>query len=338
MHLARRTPRWKARNNFPLAAPHSPTQMAAIVEREIAMEFYYVFPGRWMPIDPELLTGKVYKHLAVTAEKAGWTGGALDEHPAPVTAWLSGPGGHHCFDPFIGLAAMAGATTKFKLLTYLAVLPYYNPFEFTKAVTTLDIMSEGRLMLGCGVGYMKGEFEAMGVDFEQRNALFDEVIKVFRMASAGEPVDYKGSYYEAKGVVVQPTSVQRPHPPIWLGGNSKLTRRRVAEFAQGWMPMPLRRGRGADHATPVLETLDDLKGLVSDFNEYVDKAGRKDKPGVLLSSGNLNINAPADEQRDEICALAKLGVTRFAISDPSHSPKAAEDFVIRYAEDVIRKL
>lgn len=312
--------------------------MAPIFDREIAVEFYYVFPGRWVPIDPELLTGKVYKHLAIIAEKAGWVGGALDEHPAPVSPWIEGPGGHHCFDPFIGLAAISGATTNFKLLTYLAVLPYYNPFEFTKAVTSLDVMSDGRLMLGCGTGYMKGEFEAMGVDFDKRNELFDEVLKVFRMASTGEFVTYKGSDFDAKKVIIQPTSVQKPQPPIWLGGNSKLTRRRVAEFAQGWMPMPLRRGRGADHKTPVLETLDDLKGLLSDFNEQVDKVGRKDKPGVLLSSGNLNINAPFDEQRDEIRELAKLGITRFAISDPSHTVGEAEDFVLRYAEEVIRKL
>ena len=123
------------------------------------MKFIYYYPGRWVPVVEELLTGEAHRVLAQAAEKAGFYGVSLDEHPAPVEPWLS-RGGHHCIDPFVGLAGVAAATTKLKLMTYLAILPYRNPFLFTKAATSLDVMSDGRAILGVGVGYLKGEMLA----------------------------------------------------------------------------------------------------------------------------------------------------------------------------------
>jgi len=302
------------------------------------MQFIYFAPGRWLPINPSLMSGKVNNRLAIVAEQAGYYGICLDQHPAPVLPWLSGPGGHHCFDPFIGLASAAAVTTTLRVMPYLAVLPYYNPFHFAKLATTLDVFSDGRLILGCGVGYMKGEYEALGVDFDTRNQRFMEVLDVFRKASSGEPVSYEGSDFTARDVVIQPVSVQRPHPPIWLGGNSKLTRRRVAEFAQGWLPMPLKRGREADHSTPVLETVDDLRGLLVEMHDHAARIGRTDPIDIVISSGLIPPGTPFDEQCDILREYARLGVTGVTANGLGTSAEEAEDYIVRFGEEVIKPL
>lgn len=200
------------------------------------MRFAYGLPMS-APLSPALVSGQAVSALARAAEGAGFDAAYITEHPAPSQRWREA-GGHDALDPFVGLAVVASATTRLRLLTNLTVIPYRNPFLLAKAAATLDVLSDGRLILGAGVGYQKSEFAALGVDFELRNDLFDEYLEVLKLAWTGEPVTYDGSHVHARGVTAQPVPAQQPHPPIWLGGNSKLTRRRVAERAQGWMPMP----------------------------------------------------------------------------------------------------
>ena len=102
---------------------------------------------------------------------------------------------------------MAYGTTRLRLLTNLTVIPYRNPFLLAKASATLDVLSGGRLTLGAGVGYMKSEFAALGVDFETRNARFDEYLEVLKLAWLGETVNFEGEFVSARGS--RPT----PRPP-----------------------------------------------------------------------------------------------------------------------------
>jgi alkanesulfonate monooxygenase SsuD/methylene tetrahydromethanopterin reductase-like flavin-dependent oxidoreductase (luciferase family) len=115
--------------------------------------------------------------LARAAEEAGWDGFAFTEHPAPGLRWLK-TGGHQTLDPFVALSYVAAVTSRLRLLTYLSVLPYRNPMLLAKAAASVDIVSDGRFILGAGVGYNKSEFHALGVDFDERNALFDEALDV----------------------------------------------------------------------------------------------------------------------------------------------------------------
>ena len=300
------------------------------------MNFIYYFPGRWVPVVTALLSGKVYNRLAVAAEEAGFYGVSMDEHPAPVGAWLNGPGGgHHCFDPFVCLAGAAAVTTKLRVMTYLAILPYYNPFAFTKAATSLDAMSDGRLILGVGVGYLKGEFDALGVDFDKRNALFEEVIDVYRRACTGEPVTYKGSNFSGGEVQMIPAAVQRPHPPLWLGGNSRLTLRRVAEFGQGWLPMPLKRTPNSIHKTPPLETAEDLGVFMDQISEHAAKVGRTAPIDVVISSKMLDLDASPAALIEQLKGFEAMGVTGATINGIGKTPAEAEDFVSSFGENII---
>src|SRR6201996_7413437 len=186
-------------------------------------------------LEGDMLDSGPVAGLARVAEDAGWDGFAFTEHPAPGLRWLE-TGGHQTLDPFVALGYVAAVPSRLKLLTYLSVLPYRNPMLLAKAAATVDILSGGRFILGAGTGYNKSEFHALGVDFDERNALFDEALEVLPLHWSGEPFSYTGRHFSARDVIARPRPPQQPIP-IWLGGNSKLTRRRVAERADGWMPM-----------------------------------------------------------------------------------------------------
>ena len=297
------------------------------------MQFIYYFPGRWVPIEPELLTLDAHVRLAIAAQRSGFDGLAVDEHPIPSEAWRQGPGGHDALDPFITLAAVAASAPRMKLLTYAAVVPYRNPFLLAKQAATLDLLSGGRLVLGVGTGYLQGEFEALGVDFDERNALFDEGLEVMKLAWRGEPVDYDGRHFSAKAVTAQPRPHSRPHPPLWIGGNSKLTMRRVVDGAQGWMPMPnprrtIRPGRSAP-----LETIEDLLVLKRYLDGYAETQGRAEPIDIACSLRDAPTNSAA--LVDQLAQLAGAGVTWVTVNGEGRSLREAEDWIGDFGANVI---
>ena len=199
-----------------------------------ALRFVFHYPETNGPEGSGLDAGPLLE-VAVAAERAGFDAFSLSEHPGPGARWLSA-GGHQTLDPLVALAAVAGATSRLRLVTNIVVAPYRNPLVLAKAAATLDLVSGGRLTLGLGSGYQKSEFFALGVDMEERNELFDEALEVLPLHWAGEPFSYAGRHFSARDVIARPRPVQDPIP-IWIGGNSRRSRRRVAERAQGWMPM-----------------------------------------------------------------------------------------------------
>ena len=297
------------------------------------VKFAYVFPGRDVPLIASLVNGPAYLRLARAAEQAGFAGLCLDDHPAPTESWRQSPGGHDCLDPFVGLAACAAVTDRIALIPYLAVLPYRNPFLLAKAATTLDVMSNGRLVLGVGAGYMPGEFDALGADWDTRNEVVDETLEVLRLAWSGEPVTYESPRFTARDVTSQPTPVQRPHPPLWIGGNSRLTRRRVVEHAQGWMTMPLRRRPGQLHNTPFLETAGDLRRLAEYLHDYAAQTGRSTPIDIVHSARD----APTERAAlvDWLAEHAAAGVTWVTVNGIGTDLAEAEAFIERYGAEII---
>ncbi|NUU23230.1 MAG: TIGR03619 family F420-dependent LLM class oxidoreductase, partial [Streptomycetaceae bacterium] len=234
----------------------------------------------------------------------------------------------------VGLAAVAAGTSDIRLLTYAAVLPYRNPFLLAKAVATLDVVSEGRVILGVAAGYMEAEFRALGVDFAQRNALFDECLAVLKQAWTGEPVHYRGKAFEADGNVALPVPEQRPHPPVWIGGNGPGTRRRVVAHAQGWMSMPNPRTRTwREHTSPPLENVADLRVLLDELHQAADLAGRKEPIDVVHSLRD----APKDraELVDHLLALRAAGVTWVTVNGAGRTPEEAADRIRAFGAEVI---
>ncbi len=259
--------------------------------------------------DRDLLEPGQPADVAARAEAAGFDAFALTDHPAPGARWLES-GGHQSLDPFVALGAVATSTSRIRLLTHLAVAPYRNPLLLAKTAATVDKLSRGRMILGLGTGYNKTEFRALGVDIDERNELFDEALDVLPLHWAGEPFSYAGKHFAAREVIALPRPVQQPIP-IWIGGNSTLSRRRAAERAQGWMPMLGPPQLSVTARTRHIESESELAELIAQTQEWA-RASRRQPIDILSSYTDPTLADPttdADRHREAFSALEAAGVT-----------------------------
>ena len=173
------------------------------------MRFSAQLPTNRVELEGGFLSARSIAELARAAEQAGFDAGYVTEHPFPSDAWLEA-GGHHALDPFVALSAVAVATDRLRLHTNVLVLAYRNPFLAAKAIASLDVLSEGRVILGIAAGYLEEEYRALGVDFESRNELTDEALRALKLALRGESVRLAGRGFEARGNSMLPRPVQRP--------------------------------------------------------------------------------------------------------------------------------
>ena len=121
----------------------------------------------------------------------------------------------------------AAHTTTLRLIPNIVVLPYRNPFVVAKSGATLDLISGRPVHPRRGVGYLKREFAALGVEFDERAALFEEALEVIRGVWTTDDFSFEGRHFTASGITAHPRPVSQPHPPIWIGGNTAVARRRV---------------------------------------------------------------------------------------------------------------
>ena len=299
------------------------------------MKHSVVFPLVSHPYHPELVAPDAVIRFARAAEAAGFSGIAFTDHPAPSHKWLTN-GGHDALDPFTALAFIAGVTSEIRLIPHIVVLPYRNPFVVAKTTATLDVLSGGRFVLSVASGYLRSEYRALGVDFEQRNVLFDEALSVLRGVWTTDRFSFEGTGYVAGEVSANP---KPGYVPIWIGGNSALTRRRVAQFGDGWNPFVAPPELAKTARTSRLETLDDLAPLISDLHRHTEAAGRD--PATLDVQFSTRLPGPghdrfdAGRHLDELADMAAIGVTWNNVGVPGSSLEAALDAVAQYGTEVI---
>lgn len=294
------------------------------------MQFIFQYPDAH-GIDTDMLDAGPVAELAITAERSGWNGFSFTEHPAPTARWLES-GGHQSLDPFVALGHVAAVTSQMKLLTYLAVLPYRNPASLAKSAATVDKLSNGRFILGVGAGYLKAEYIALGVDFDERNTLFDEALDVLPLHWSGEPFDYAGTHFNCRGTIGRPRPVQQPIP-IWIGGNAALTLRRVADRAQGWMPLTGPASMFSTVRSPKMSSTDDiverlqmLRALAGDRFADLDIT-------VAYTDGSIrDVARDVERHRETLGTLAEIGATWVVVSGPRGSQPANEEFLSGFAE------
>jgi probable F420-dependent oxidoreductase len=281
------------------------------------------------PYDPGLASGAGIAAVARAAEAAGCSGFGFTDHPAPSRRWLEG-GGHDAVDPFVALGFAAAHTTTLRLVPNIVVLPYRNPFLVAKAGATLDRLSGGRFTLAVGAGYLKSEFAALGVPYEERNELFDEALEVIHLAWTSAEVTFEGRHFTARSVAAQPRPVAEPRPPIWIGGNSSAARQRVADHAEGWCPFPAPAVLARTARTVALDSAEALAIGVADLRRRVEAAGRDPE------SVDVCWSAP-DGDPSALEELDRIGVTWVQVPVPGDSVEHAVDAVGRYGEEVIAR-
>ncbi len=298
-----------------------------------------------LPVDDtgndDFLSIAAITEMVQAMDKAGLDATYVTDHPAPSGRWMA-HGGHATLDPFVTLSIVATASQRIRLHTHILVLAYRNPFVVAKSVATLDRLSGGRFMMGIGTGYLRPEYAALGVPFEERGALTDEAIDVLRKAWTGEPVAYKGKYFEARDAVVQPTPVQTPLP-IWAGGNSNRAIRRAVELCEGWSPFPTEAEISASAKTDELSSMEQLREKINYAHELCEKNGRKAPLEICMSTFGNSSQKPhslgeAAKMIDEYSALAEAGVTWSTMTVPSPSRAAFIENVQWFGENVIAKI
>ena len=182
--------------------------------------------------------------MAQKAEEVGFESIWYAEHPVlPVHSESNFPSGGpipetyaHFADPYIALARASGVTSTIKLATGITLVPERNPLLLAKEIATLDRFSNGRFLFGIGAGWNREETEIFGGDFDHRWTQVRESVAVMKELWTKDEAQYHGRYYDFPLVKCNPKPVQKPHPPVILGGMAKNALRRVATWGDGWMP------------------------------------------------------------------------------------------------------
>lgn len=299
------------------------------------MKHWFTYPLIAHPYNPEFMSRDGVVRVAQAAEAAGFDAIGFTDHPAPSHKWLTA-GGHDALDPFVALAVVASSTSRLRLIPNIVVLPYRNPFIVAKAAASLDLLSEGRFVLSVATGYLRSEYRSLGVDFDHRNDLFDEALTVLRGVWAEDEFAFEGSGFVASGVTANP---KPEHIPIWIGGNSSLTRRRVAARADGWNPFPAPARLAQTARTVPLEGLDDLIPMLEDLWIQVEAAGRSRADiDVAFTTGLPGASDPAFRAEEHLSAfetMAGLGITWTSTNVPGDSIEGALECIERYGREVI---
>ncbi len=233
--------------------------------------------------------------LAQAAEAAGlesvWTGEHVvlpDPRVAPSPSEPQTP----FLDPLVALSHIAAHTNTLRLGTGIIILPQRNPLVLAKALASLDVVSKGRLIFGLGAGYLEPEFRALGAPFAQRGAVSDEAIDVLKALWTMEKPAYAGQFFSFAGIDAQPRPVQKPHPPIVVGGVSRHGTRRAVRYGQGWYGF--------------FTNLEATRGCLDWIQSYIASGERPADLGEL----EISITPPRSLTREDVQQYADLGVHR----------------------------
>ncbi len=286
----------------------------------------------------DLVSGPAIAELAAWYERCGFHAAYVTDHPAPDDRWLAG-GGHHALEPTVALAVAASATHRLLLHTNVYVLGYRNPFLAAKTLASLDVVSGGRLVVGVAAGYLRPEFEALGADFEERGKRLDEALELLPRIWAEHGVAANGPGFSARAVTALPHPVQRPHPPIWVGGNSLAAMRRAVRHAQGWSPFPTPDGVARAVRTAAITDLGDLADRLRRLEELCAEAGRMEPVTTCfvpfsLASYLADPLTGSSMLCEEVAALDELGVDWVSLMVPGNSRGEVLDNSARLAQDL----
>jgi len=242
------------------------------------------------------------EHLAFTA--------AMSRSPYPGETHPPVPPDTPIFDAFGYLGYLAGRTERVRLGTHVYNIGLRHPFVAARAVQTLDIVSGGRAIFGIGASWLEQEWIATELDFNTRGRRVDEALDICKLLWTEAETSFSGEFFDFEGVVFEPKCIQKPWPPVLVGGESKAALRRAARAGDGWIGM----AHDFDSAERQIATLRQLR----------DEYGRGDTGFEICLGGPV-------ESEDDVARWAELGVTRLVIS-PWRRSKEAVDGMRRFAD------
>lgn len=304
-----------------------------------------------------LTTREAYQAIAKAAERAGFDFLSVSDHivvPADLkSAYPYAPGGAfgaaehgHCLEQLATIAFLAGVTERLRLLTSVLVVPHRPPILAAKLLATIDVLSHGRLIVGAGAGWMQEEFALLEVPFAARGSLTDEYLEAFRELWMKDRPAYHGKHVRFAEVLFYPKPLQKPHPPIWIGGESPAALRRAVKLGDAWYP-------GNNNQRRPLDTPPRLAAAIAAVRAQCERAGREPAQlGIALlvqnpfewrahktqdgSARRLFTGASA-EMAEDAGRLSAIGVGHVAVRLGGHSIEEAVAGIERFGAEVIAK-
>ncbi|HEX6143884.1 MAG TPA: TIGR03619 family F420-dependent LLM class oxidoreductase, partial [Geminicoccaceae bacterium] len=240
--------------------------------------------GLVIPTRGPLATPEAIATLVRRAEELGFAHLAVSDHlivpraigsryPYSESGAWAGAASGECLEQFTLLAYLAALSRSMRLITAVAVTPYRGAVHTAKIATTIDLLSGGRMVLGVGAGWLKEEFDALNVPpFEERGRVTDEYLQAFRILCAEDDPSFEGRHVQFANVSFLPKPVQKPHPPIWVGGESPPALRRAVRYGDTWFPI----GNNPRHR---LDTVARFEDGVRRLHRTAEQNGRD--PGTI---------------------------------------------------------
>jgi probable F420-dependent oxidoreductase len=238
------------------------------------MDYGFSIPTRGPLADRDSLLA-----IAKRGEDLGFSYIAIPDHiviprqigspyPYNTARKMVGAADGDCLEQLVLMSYLAAATTKLRLLTSIMVVPHRSPMFTAKALATIDVLSHGRVAVGCGVGWMDEEFQAVGAPpFAERGKVTDEYLRIFKTLWTQDDPRFEGKYARFQNISFLPKPVQKPHPPLWIGGESPAALRRVVALGDAWYPI------GSNPEFP----LDTLERYTQALSRLRDEAGRANR-------------------------------------------------------------
>lgn len=266
------------------------------------------------------------------------------ESPYPYTVAGNFVSESECCEQLSVMAFVAGRTDALRIVSSVMIVPHRNPVFNAKALATIDMLSGGRVTVGIGVGWMAEEFKALATpDFKDRGAVTDEYVEIFRKLWTGKPVSHNGRFYSFDEVICHPTPIQRPGPPIWIGGHSGPALRRVAKLGDGWHPV------GATAASPLppaemREKLGLIRGMMEaegrDFSklEVSYKAPIYDGGAPPKGETRRLFTGGANAALADIATFKELGVHELVFDFRGTALNESLDRMQQFNEDIMRRV
>lgn len=272
-----------------------------------------------------LLNPSLWTEATVEADRLGYESVWMPEHLVLPAAMAGSPyaGAAHppipadtpVFDVFTYLGFLAARTARIHLGSQVYNIGLRHPFVVARAAATLDLVSEGRLELGIGASWLREEWLAVGLDFSTRGRRVDEAIEVCQRLWSEDVVEHRGEFFDFDQVRFEPKPVQKPWPPLHVGGDGAAALRRAATKGDGWIPMNHR--------------LEDVPAAAAQLARLRQAAERPGRSEITLGAGGSGL--------DELRRFADAGVDRVLVR-PWHSSKDALESLRRYAGEVVHKL
>jgi len=232
--------------------------------------------GFYLPTRGQTATPEALETLVRRGEAYGFHSVMIADHivfptaiqsPYPYTVSGAFPGQGDAMEQLTLMTFVAAHSTTLRLVTSVMILPYRNPVLTAKILATIDVLSRGRVTVGVGVGWLREEFDALHApDFTRRGAVSNEYIQIFKTLWTQDPATFTGEFYQFSALHCLPHPVQKPHPPIWIGGHSRAALRRAARYGDGWHPV------GANPAVPLRPH--ELEVALGDLKRLTEAAGR----------------------------------------------------------------